>query len=296
MIAILTWGTWPEREIAIKSAQNFCDNISYKYDYFLLPDQIDSFLSSYKKYQIVIPVFHWEYWEDGKIFGLLESLGIDYTFSNYETHVIWMNKFLTNKLVENLDILIPESSLLTNTEQVKNINFDFPLIIKPNNWWSSVWISIIKNQQQLEEKAEYIFDKLNDNVLVQELIEWEEYSVSVVGSKNPEILPIMKLDLSNSDFFDYNEKYNSDGSNEVFGKEDKTTNQKLSKITKEIYKYFNCSWFARIDYIVNSRWIYFLEINTIPWFTEKSILSKSRELTWRKISDLIDILINLGKK
>ncbi len=291
MIAVLTWWTWYEREIALKSAENICENISYNYDYYLLPDQIYEFLENYKKYDFVIPVFHWEFWEDGKIFWLLESLNIPHAFSGFDTHVFWMNKFLSINLVDNMNIKTPKSYLIKTPKEITNIDIGFPMIVKPNKWWSSIWTSIVIDNKSLEDTVWKILTDYEDDALIQELINWQEYSVSLVWKKEPEVLPVMKLELKNSDLFDYNEKYNSTHENEIFWEEDKKLSKELTSISKRIFKKFNCSWCARIDYIVTTEWIYFLEINTIPGLTKNSILSKAWTLTWRSTNYLIEEII-----
>jgi len=76
--------------------------MKYEHDMYILPNEMDRFLSHYKEYDLAVPVFHGEYGEDGTIFGLLDSLGLKYTFSPFATHAVCMDKNKTNILVEKI--------------------------------------------------------------------------------------------------------------------------------------------------------------------------------------------------
>lgn len=350
-IAILTWGTWYEREIALRSSRLFQNNLKIDYDLYILPEQIDNFLANYNGYQLIIPVFHWEYWEDGIIFGLLEALRLRYTFSAFKTHVVCMNKNMTNLLVNKVWVQIPESFLIENISDIRKIalipppkrlyyarlavrgiyrkskeviktwapeNFTkngqfrkikevgirvfdyekskirYPAIVKPNNGWSSVATYKVENFAELEEAVQNVIRITWDTVLIQEFISWQEYSIPVIWNDNPEVLPIMKLQLNKSDFFDYDEKYNSDWSNEIFDQIEPELQKDLENQAKIIYKYLWCKWIARIDCIVNERWIFFLEVNTIPGLSDVSIFPKARKLTGKTLEELVERIVELG--
>ena len=292
-ICILSWWTWLEREVALKSAATFKSNIS-NYDYFVLPEEIDAFLVWYKTYDIVIPVFHWEYWEDWMIFWLLESLWIRHCFSHFKTHAICMDKRFSNSIAEKDGILVPKGKLINFMDELGVMPFDFPMIVKPNSWWSSFSTHKVKTKIELEAAVKDVFDKTKDSALVQQFISWTEYSVPIIWNDELEVLPIMKVALDKSEFFDFEEKYNSSWSNEIFESLEPSLQQTLEMQSKKIYKLFGCKWIARIDYIVNSEWCYFLEVNTIPWFTQSSIFPKSWNLTWRSLKELISKIISLG--
>lgn len=293
-IAILTWWTWLESDIAIRSAQTFCDNINHKYDYYILPQEMDKFLANYKKYDLAIPVFHWEYGEDWLIFWLLKSLNIKYCFSDYKTHAMCMDKTITNALAKKIWLQVPKSYLIEHISQLIKIDLQYPLIAKPNSWWSSIATYKVNNYEELEKAVNNVFNITWDLAIIQEFITWTEYSVPIIGNNDPEILPIMKVVLKKSAFFDYEEKYNSDWSNEVFWDIDETLTIRLEEDAKKVYKYLWCKWFSRAEFIANDNWVFFLEINTIPGFSNVSIFPKARKLTWRTLTQIVDKIIELG--
>ena len=131
--------------------------------------------------------------------------------------------------------------------------------------------------------------EINDDILVQEFISWEEYSVPVV---NWQILPIMKLEKSENDFFDYTSKYEDNSRiKEIFPEIEETLKYRLISDTKKIYNFFNLKWISRVDFLVKDNEIYFLEVNTIPWLNENSILPQAWKLTWKSYEDLVKELI-----
>ena len=292
-IALLTGWTWYEREVALRSANTFHENMKYPHDTFVLPDEMDRFLSCYKDYDIAVPVFHWEFWEDGKIFGLLDSLSMIHAFSPFAVHALCMDKNKANILVEKIWVQVPKSYLINDIQDLKSFKFGFPLIVKPNSWWSSVATYKTNNYEELEEAVKNVKDITKDIVLVQEFISWTEYSVPVIWNSKLEVLPIMRVALKSWEFFDYEEKYNSDWSNEIFGDIDESLRSKLEEQSKKIYRFLWCKWISRIDFIVNESWIYFLEVNTIPGFSPASIFPKAWKLTWRSLEEIVEEIIRL---
>ena len=287
-IVILTWWTWYEREVAINSSKFFKDNLELDYDYYLLPEQLDDFLKNKDKYNLAIPVFHWEYWEDWKIFAFLDILNIPFVFSSFEVHALCLDKFNTNSILKNIWIKIPWQYIYN--WEIKDL--DFPLIVKPNKWWSSIFTYKANDIKELKKAIKDIQDNTKDDILIQEFITWTEVSVPVI---NWEVYPIMSLEkIDENLFFDYEAKYENDSKiKEVFDKLDKNTTEILSKESKKIYNFLWCRWIVRIDFIVKNNIAYFLEVNTIPWMTNASILPKSWRLTWKTNKDLVlEILKN----
>ena len=287
MIAILSWWPWLEKEIAKKSANFFKKYINKDFDYYELPEQMEDFLVNKNKYNLVIPVFHWEYWEDGKVFAFLDSLNLKHSFSNYDTHSICLDKYKSNILVSSLWIKIPKQELYSEKTSINN----FPIIVKPNRWGSSFHTYKASNKEELYDCLKVMLKEVNDDILIQDFIVWDEYSVPVVAW---EVLPIMKLEKqSNEELFDYNSKYEDDSKiKEVFSEISEPLKSKLEDVSIKIYNFFNCKWFSRIDFLVRWDDLYFLEINTIPGMTEASILPKAWKLTWRDFEKLVKIIIN----
>lgn len=304
-IALLTWGPWFEREVALKSADFFENNLKYEYEKFVFPEQLDDFLWKRKDFDLAIPVFHWEYWEDWKVFALLDILKIPYVFSKYQTHTILLDKQKTNTLVKALWMKIPESYIILKEKlheynDIPDNTFletltqwvikDYPIIFKPNKWWSSFFTYKVENNAELQKYLAEVDWVLDDDILIQEYIVWDEYSVPMVVWKS---LPILKLEkLNKEDFFDYESKYETEATiKETFPKIWWCLEKDLRNYSHKIYNYFGIKWVSRIDYLVKNDIVYFLEVNTIPWMTAISILPKSWKIHWGSPEWLIEKII-----
>lgn len=284
-IAILTGGTWTEVEVAKKSAKFFETYIGKEYDTYLLPQEIGKFLENYHHYELAIPVFHWAYGEDGKIFAFLDILGVPHTFSSYETHALCLNKYRTNILAAAVGLTVPQQYLYFGNHEIGV----FPVIVKPNTGGSSFFTYKVSSENELKEKIQEIESHIDDDILVQEFIAGEEYSVPIVHG---EVLPIMKLEKKADDFFDYESKYESEARiRETWPKIEENLEQRLKHAALKMYTTCKIQGFCRIDFLVKYDKVYFLEVNTIPGMTEASILPKSWKLTGRSFEELVQSLI-----
>lgn len=286
-IAILSGWTWYEREIALKSVEFFKQYVTYEYDFFIFPEQMNEFLQQKEKYFFAIPVFHGEYGEDGKIFAFLDILWIPSIFSSHDVHALCLDKFKTNIVLKEIWVNIPRQYLYEWFIQ----DWEFPLIVKPNHGGSSFYTFKVQNNEELQNAISEIQNHTADQVLIQECILWMEVSVPVI---NGEVLPIMSLEKQNPElFFDFKSKY-EDASliQEVFGKIDSITEKKLQEMSRKIFQFLWCKDIVRIDYIVKNGEPFFLEVNTIPWMTNASIVPKSWRFAGRKNEELVTLLLN----
>lgn len=300
-IVILSGWTGDERWIALKSVEYFKNNIQDEYDYYILPEQLDEFIQNKNKYNLAIPIFHWEYGEDGRIFAMLDLFWIHHVLSPYDAHSLCLDKYKSNILAEKIWAKVPTQFLIPRCSHgwygkwEKNAweeKIGFPMIMKPNKWWSSYHTYKADNTEQYSKYFDVIESKSSDDLLLQKFIIAEEYSLPVVAW---EILPIMKLEKQELEmFFDYESKYESEAKiKEVFPDIEKKLKWELEKQSKSIYKLFWIKWFCRIDYLVDQENnIYFLEVNTIPGMSPASIIPKSWKKTWATPAQLVQKIIS----
>jgi len=179
----------------------------------------------------------------------------------------------------------------------------FPLIVKPNRGGSSALTKKVITQSELSAAIDAIKNESNsslgqfhispDTALVQECIEGEEYTVGVFGPpEKAEALPIMQIVNVRAEFFDWQEKYELDGSNEIFPENIHTElREKLINTSRWIYWSLGCRGIARIDYRVRDGELYFLEVNTFPGATKASFIPKMWQKTGRTMAEFINMLI-----
>jgi D-alanine-D-alanine ligase len=112
-IALLTGGPGFERNVALKSVKLFEKYISREYETFILPEALDDFISRRNEFEKVIPVFHGEYGEDGRIQALLDIFNIPYVGSSYSTNALCMNKKQANAVAAYNGLTVPRESCIS---------------------------------------------------------------------------------------------------------------------------------------------------------------------------------------
>ncbi|MCX7758002.1 MAG: D-alanine--D-alanine ligase [bacterium] len=324
-ILVVMGGVSSEKEVSIKSGENVYNKLKVLYP------QTQKYVLNYLKdfyryilenhYDFIFIVLHGKYGEDGKIQSFLESIGIPFSFSNSESSMVGMNKMLTNLLIKEFiknynvtNLHLPQTVYINNIEYEKyGIDIVFsklkrnfilpPFIVKPNCSGSSVALSLVENFQKLEKAIELSFKEDSKTVIVQEYIQGREITVGVL-QKGKEILPLepCELELQNSKLFDYENKYIKKINHIIPPELPEEVILYLKNISSQIFEFMGFKDAVRIDYRIrsnaNTHEIYFLEVNTIPGFTEVSLLPQEAEKTGISFENLLKIIIenNLNDK
>lgn len=311
-IAILTEWISTEREVALRSGENMNDWVQkagHTSEVFDFPSDIHRFLQrhqasilarhfptkqlkkhheTHEDFDLVIPMFHGIYGEDGQITAFLKTLGYKYAYSDFEVHALCIDKYNTNLILEKIDINIPETLFLRKVADFSLENIDFPVIVKPNHGWSSLSTKRVTTHDELAFACSDIPD---DDILIQKCIEGREFTVWVyIDASGFHTLPIIEIITQNGTFFDYAEKYETDGSNEVFLEWEEELQRELSETSQRICEYIGTRWVVRLDYRYDGKNIYFLEVNTIPWFTTGSLIPKMWEKAGKTEKEFLEML------
>jgi D-alanine-D-alanine ligase len=292
-IAILTGGTSVEREVALRSwdnMKNWVESAHHRANVFDFPIAVKSFLETYRSYDLVIPVFHGTYGEDGQITAFLDTLGCTSAYSPFMVHSFCIDKYRTNLFVEQFGVRIPRSLFLRRGSSIENLISPlvcYPVIVKPNRGGSSLATSKVDDRTGLIPAQKLIE---NDDILIQECIEGREFTVWVYrDASGYHALPIMEI-LTGGKLFDYREKYETDGSNEIFAEIEPPLQSALESESILIASSLDCSGVVRIDWRYDWVDIYFLEVNTIPGFTAASFIPKMWKKAGKTEKEFIDML------
>lgn len=276
---------------------------------FIIVDHKDSNLSCsfLEKLDVIFPVLHGPYGEDGTIQGLLELMNIPYVGSGVTASSLAMDKelmkkiFLQEGLPQTRWLMVKRKRWKNEPERVlaeieKKIHY--PLFVKPTNLGSSVGVSKVKKREGLAaalDKAA-LYDR---KVLIEEGIEnIIEVECSVLGNDEPEVSVVGEIKPA-GEYYDYDAKYMDENTQLIIpaGIPDKVV-QQIQRISKLAFLAIDAAGFARVDFFVQKRkksyWIYLNEINTIPGFTQVSMYPKLWEKSGVGFSELIDKLIQLG--
>lgn len=251
-----------------------------------------------KKIDLVVPILHGEYGEDGRLQGFLDILNVPYVFSGHSAHALGMNKSKTKKIMENIGVQIIPGCTIDKGEKY-NISkiiqkFGLPLFVKPNNAGSSVGISKVENKNNLIEAIEKAF-KYGNQVVIEKMIEGRELTVAIIEHNGEQsVLPVIEITANSNNWYDYDSKYKTGGSEHVcpanIPREVETIAKKYaSKSFDEV----GCRHLARTDLLWDDKVneVYFLEINTIPGMTGTSLVPDAAREAGISFDKLINNLI-----
>lgn len=279
-------------------------------------EKIENIVKYLKELDIVFPVLHGLYGEDGTIQGMLELLKIPYVGTKVLGSSICMDKAYAKVIFDKANISQAEYIYIRKyndkyiyiekdfTEEILDINgiiknvldkIKFPMFVKPSNAGSSVGISKVENETELIKAIKYA-GKFDNKILIEEGIQGREVECAVFGNEEVQTSCLGEI-LSADEFYSFNAKYQNQKSKTVIPADlpEKLSN-KVRKIAKKAYKATDCKGLARVDFFVGDKnnKIYINEINTIPGFTQISMYPKLWEQTGVNYSDLLDKLIELA--
>ncbi len=226
------------------------------------------------KIDVAFPVLHGKNGEDGTVQGVFELAGIPVVGCGILSSAICMDKDVAHNLVEKAGVKVPKSvsfSLESNTdpkEATKDLTY--PLYVKPANAGSSIGITKINGEDELDKAVELAF-KHDSKVVIEENIDGFEVGCAVLGNEELIIGRVDEIEMPGG-FFDFEEKYNSKTSKIYMpARIDGETEERIKEAAAVIYKALVCSGLARVDmFLTPEKEIVFNEVNTMPGFTSHS--------------------------
>ncbi|MFL3001591.1 MAG: D-alanine--D-alanine ligase [Cytophagales bacterium] len=244
---------------------------------------------------LVLNTIHGVPGENGEIQLYLENLNIKQTSTGSKESRLTFNKDNCKNKVQKEGYLVPESILVKKNDKINIDNIlskvTLPLFVKPNSGGSSFGISRITEEKDIIKALEICF-KEDEQALIEEEIKGREISVGVIKYNDTIIsLPPTEI-ISHNDFFDYDAKYNGE-SDEITPAKIKVEHESTVKeIALDIYKKLNLKGFSRCDFILRDNKFYFLEVNTNPGLTKKSILPQQANAANISLKNLFRSLID----
>jgi D-alanine-D-alanine ligase len=273
-VAVLYGGNSSEREISLISGEAVYNALKIKGIDVHLIDTQEPFIKRLldEKFNNVWIALHGADGEDGKIQSLLELSDIQFTGSQTLSCSLTMNKLFTKKVLIANNHQTPDFLILDETTTFLEISetLGSPFIIKPCSQGSSLGIFIIKNEDQYNEKYSDIH-QLNDWIIAEKYFNGPEYTAAYLTDK---VLPLVKIDASNEEFYNYEAKYFSDETKYICPSElDKDVEGSIKEECLFIFELFNIKGWARMDFFLNddNRPV-ILEINTVPGMTTHSLV------------------------
>jgi len=257
------------------------------------------------KLDVIFPVLHGPYGEDGTIQGLLELADIPYVGAGVASSAVSMDKELMKTIFrqKSLPVLkwltIKRKDWQKDKEEILSLiqnTFEFPLFVKPTNLGSSVGITKVHRKEELE-KALDLASSYDRKILIEEGLEGaREIECSVLGNDEPQTSVVGEVKPA-GEFYDYDSKY-IDQATQLIVPADlpEEVSEKVRKIALCAFQAIDAAGMARVDFFVTKKEnkIYLNEINTIPGFTSVSMYPRLWEASGVSYSKLIDRLIQLA--
>jgi len=254
-----------------------------------------------EKIDVIFPVMHGPFGEDGTIQGLLKLTGIPFIGAGVLGSAVGMDKDVMKRLLREANI--PIAKFLVVKKHFKNdLSFEkiskilgLPFFVKPANLGSSVGIHKIHDAS---EYAKFIDDafQFDRKLIFEETIDGREIECSVLGNENPKASVLGEV-KSQHDFYDYSAKYIDDeGAMLKIPAEIPTVLVKrIQELAIETFQTLECSGMARVDFFLKENGeILVNELNSIPGFTKISMYPKLWEASGISYTELIDKLIDLA--
>lgn len=259
-------------------------------------DKIDNIIEYLKGFDIIFPITHGTYGEDGKLQGFLELFNIKFVGCKTLASAIGMDKEIAKIFFKNLNIPIVPYWVLYEKEKKKSIlnKIEFPVIVKPANGGSSIGINKVNNKKELEKAIEEA-RKYDKKVIIEKYIRARELEVGVLQKGNTLICSKPGEIKSANEFYDYNAKYENKQSYTLIASDlPPLVVKQIKEYAKKIFTSLGCKGYARIDFFYDEKneGIVINEINTIPGFTPISMFPKLMNEENISYQELITILIN----
>jgi D-alanine-D-alanine ligase len=245
---------------------------------------------------VVFPVLHGPFGEDGTVQGLLELAGVAYVGSGVAASALCMDKDLFKAVMREKGIPVPASVTARRQHRTSIENpFGFPVVIKPARLGSSVGVTIAHTPEEVERGVAFAFEH-DEKILLEEYVRGIEVECSVLGNESPIASLPGEIVLLASDWYDYSAKYDDGGMELVVpARISQEATARVQELAVAAFLACDCEGMARVDFFVREDGDVILsELNTIPGFTATSVYSKLFEASGIPYRELVDRLIALA--
>ena len=254
---------------------------------------------------VIFPVLHGEFGEDGTIQGLFELAGLKYVGMGVLASVTAMDKTYTKIIMNNAGI--PQADwVIAKTWEFDKIDkimdeaeekLGYPCFVKPANTGSSVGVAKAYNREELEN-ALHAAAEFDRKILIEEFIDGHEVECSVLGNENPKAGEVGEI-MPTVDFYDFDAKYSDESTKlQIPANLPEDTRAQIRAYAVKAFEALGGAGLSRVDFFVkySDNSVILNEINTMPGFTSISMYPKLWQAMGMSYSGLLDELIELGLK
>ena len=253
---------------------------------------------------VIIPVLHGAWGEDGTIQGLFEMAQIPYVGCGVLASAVSMDKVFTKIIAKSaripqakylwchkFDLAEKREKIMDHVEK----KLGYPCFVKPSNAGSSVGISKARDREQLSQALD-LAAKYDRKIIVEEAIDAREFECAVLGNEDPIVSGVGEV-LAAADFYDYDAKYNNNDSRTVIPAEvEQEKVEEMRRLAKKIFRAVDGSGLARVDFFIDRKTgnVLFNELNTMPGFTPISMYPMLWKQEGMTETELMDRFVELA--
>jgi D-alanine-D-alanine ligase len=244
---------------------------------------------------VVLPILHGPFGEDGTVQGLLELAGVAYVGAGVTASALCMDKDLFKKVLRESGIRVARSVTVRTGGEVEH-PFSYPVFVKPARLGSSVGITKAHDEEELRAGVALAF-RHDEKILIEEFLDGTEVEVGVLGNLEPiaslpgEIVPL------GHEWYDYSSKYDDGGMDLLIPPRDLSdeTLERIQRTAVEAFRLTDCEGMARVDcFVLRDGEVVVNELNTIPGFTATSVYAKLFDASGIPYPELLRRLIDLA--
>ncbi|MEA2450563.1 MAG: D-alanine-D-alanine ligase [Thermoleophilaceae bacterium] len=246
---------------------------------------------------VVFPVLHGPFGEDGTVQGLLEIADVPYVGAGVLASAVCMDKLTFKDLMARAGLpQVAYVGLREGDDRAPAAGLGFPVFVKPSRLGSSVGISKVSTPDELPAALDEAFAH-DPTVIVEAMADGLEIECSVLGNEDPEASQPGEISID-ADWYDYEAKYTPGGMELIVpARIDDATRERVRSLAREVFLRVGCTGLARADFFVTGAGeVLVNELNTMPGFTSTSVFAKLFEASGVPYSELLDRLVRLAVK
>jgi D-alanine-D-alanine ligase len=242
---------------------------------------------------VVFPVLHGPFGEDGTVQGMLELANVPYVGAGVAASALCMDKDLFKSVLRDQGIPVTKSVTLRELNGFES-PFGYPVFVKPARLGSSVGITKARSPEELRTGLELAF-RHDEKVLVEEFVSGVEVECSVLGNQEP-VASLPGEIVANADWYDYSAKYDEGGMELIVPpRVSQEAIERVQEVSVQAFRATECEGMARADcFIREDGEVLVNELNTIPGFTATSVYAALFEASGVPYEELLERLIALA--
>jgi D-alanine-D-alanine ligase len=261
-----------------------------------LPIPTSNVPSTLGEVDVVLPLLHGPFGEDGTVQGLLDLADVPYVGAGVAASALCMDKDLFKKVMRDSGIPVARHVALRLGDELAN-PFGYPVFVKPARLGSSVGITKVHDESELAPAVE-LARRHDEKVLVEEFVRGMEVECGVLGNRVPPPIASLpgRIDTLEHEWYDFASKYDEGGMDLVIPPElPAETIDRVQRLSVDSFVASECEGMARVDFFVRDNGeVVVNELNTIPGFTPTSVYAKLFDASGIPYAELLDRLVALA--